>query len=75
MKPKLLLLTIILFGYSNSMTAQKIITQPFSPSREQLLNRYKAAEERDSLVRRNIFKTSVNPVWAGPSAFLYLTAL
>ena len=75
MKTKLLFLLIILSGYSNILTAQKKITEPFSPTREQMLKRYKAADERDSLVKRTVFKTSVTPVWSGPSAFWYRNAL
>jgi hypothetical protein len=75
MKSKLFCLLIILVGYTNVLTAQKKITQPFSPGREQMLKRYKAAEERDSLARRSIFKTSVTPVWTGSSAFWYRNAL
>jgi len=75
MKPKLLLFLIILSGYANILTAQKTITLPFAPSREQMLNRYKTAEERDSLARRTIFKTSVTPMWSGPSAFWYKNTL
>ncbi len=75
MKIKLLFLLVLLNGYTNILTAQKNITQPFSPSREQMLKRYKAAEDRDSLAKRTVFKTSVTPVWSGPSAFWYRNAL
>ena len=75
MKIKLLFLLVLLSGYVNILIAQKNITQPFSPSREQMLKRYKAAEEKDSLAKRTVFKTSVTPVWSGPSAFWYRNAL
>lgn len=75
MKQKLLFILIILNGCVVFLPAQNKVTEPFSPSRDQMLKRYKVAEERDSLARRTVFKASVTPGWAGPSAFWYRNAL
>lgn len=47
----------------------------FSPTRSEMLQRYKVATERDSLVRRTAFKLSVTPNWSGGSAFWYRNIL
>ena len=75
MHPKLLFLLIILCVYADVLSAQNKVTEPFSPNREQMLKRYKVAEERDSLARRTIFKTSITPGWSGSAAFWYRNAL
>ena len=75
MQPKLLFLLIILCVYADVLSAQNKVTEPFSPNREQMLKRYKVAEERDSLARRTVFKTSITPGWSGSAAFWYRNAL
>lgn len=55
--------------------AQNKPLQAFTPSREQMLQRYKNATEKDSLVRRTAFKLSVTPNWSGGSAFWYRNIL
>jgi len=47
----------------------------FSPTRSEMLQRYKVATERDSLVRRTAFRLSVTPNWSGGSAFWYRNIL
>jgi hypothetical protein len=47
----------------------------FAPGREQMLQRYKTANERDTLARKTVFKTAVTPGWIGASAFWYRNAL
>jgi dienelactone hydrolase len=47
----------------------------FTPSREQMLQRYKNTTEKDSLVRRTAFKLSVTPNWSGSSVFWYRNVL
>ena len=47
----------------------------FSPTRTEMLQRYKVATERDSMVRKTAFKLSVMPNWSGSSAFWYRNVL
>jgi len=47
----------------------------FSPTRTEMLQRYKVAAERDSLVRKTVFKLGLTPNWSGPSVFWYRNIL
>ncbi len=73
----LLLFCMILscIGKANTLSAQQPSTTSFAPSRDEMNRRYKAAEDRDSLARRSVFKTSVVPGWSGASAFWYKNIL
>ena len=75
MKSNLLFLLIVLAGNIGVLPAQTKTTVPFSPGREQMLKRYKAAEDRDSLARRTVFKSAVIPGWVGASSFWYRNTL
>ncbi|MEO8174376.1 MAG: hypothetical protein ABI581_14880, partial [Sediminibacterium sp.] len=55
--------------------AQEKPLDRFAPTREQMLQRYKMANERDTLARTTVFKTAVTPGWSGGSAFWYRNAL
>ncbi len=55
--------------------AQKQALPAFAPTREQMLQRYVKADERDSLARRSAYKLNVMPNWIGGSAFWYRNAL
>jgi len=68
-------LLIVLATNTSELVAQRKVITPFSPNREQMMKRYKAAEERDSLVRRTVFKSTVIPGWTGASSFWYRNAL
>lgn len=72
---KLLLLTSLLAIIGQQLNAQQKSLTAFAPSRDEMLARYKTANERDSLARRTAFKLNVNPNWSGPSAFWYRNAL
>lgn len=72
---KLLLFTSLLAVTGLQLNAQQKSLAAFAPSRDEMLVRYKAANERDSLARRTAFKLNVNPIWSGPSAFWYRNAL
>lgn len=76
MKSILICMSTLLLALSTEvLVAQKKVITPFSPSREQMMKRYKVAEERDSLARRTVFKSTVVPGWTGPSSFWYRNAL
>lgn len=62
------------FCYSASF-AQSLSLSSFSPTRSEMLQRYKLATEKDSLVRKTAFKLSVTPNWSGGSAFWYRNIL
>lgn len=72
---KLLLFTSLLAVTSQQLNAQQKSLTDFAPSRDEMLVRYKVANERDSLARSTAFKLNVNPIWSGPSAFWYRNAL
>ncbi len=76
MKSRLVLIAIgLLVSQSVDVLAQQKSLPAFAPSRDLMLKRYKAAEERDSLARRTVFKATVQPGWSGPSSFWYRNAL
>lgn len=72
---KRLLLITSLFAVVSSLTAQQKPLPSYAPSRNEMLERYKVADQRDSLARKTAFKLSVTPNWSGPSAFWYRNAL
>ena len=73
---KNLLSAMLLSAFFSSVSfAQSLSLSPFSPSRSEMLERYKTAAEKDSLVRKTTFKLSVNPNWSGGSAFWYRNIL
>ena len=74
MKKNLLscLIGIVLFAITHAQTKPLPL---FSPTRIEMLQRYKLAAERDSLVRKTAFKLSVVPNWSGASAFWYRNIL
>jgi hypothetical protein len=57
------------------INAQQSPLPRFAPAPEEMAKRYERANERDSLVRRSVFKTSVTPGWSGASSFWYRNAL
>ncbi len=67
--------TLLLILVVQIVVAQTKSLPAFAPTREQMLQRYKTATERDSLARRTAFKLSVAPNWSGGSAFWYRNAL
>jgi len=71
----LFFLLIVLATNTSKLVAQRKVVTEFSPNREQMMKRYKAAEERDSLARRTVFKSTVIPGWTGPSSFWYRNVL
>lgn len=66
---------LLLISSAELAVAQTKSLPAFAPTREQMLQRYKTATERDSLVRRTAFKLNVTPNWSGSSAFWYRNAL
>jgi dipeptidyl aminopeptidase/acylaminoacyl peptidase len=72
-----LVLTMVLLVMitSNTLFAQQRSLDKFAPGRGQMAQRYKNANERDTLARKTVFKTSVTPGWIGASAFWYRNAL
>ncbi len=72
---KRLLILTSLFTITSQLTAQQKPLPSYAPSRTEILARYKAANDRDSLARRTAFKLNVTPNWSGPSAFWYKNAL
>ncbi len=76
MKSRLVLIAIgLLVSQSVDVFAQQKSLPAFAPSRDQMLKRYKAAEERDSLSRRTVFNVAMQTGWSGPSYFWYRNAL
>jgi dipeptidyl aminopeptidase/acylaminoacyl peptidase len=75
MKPTLLFLLLLIAANSGILFAQNKTTTPFSPDRDQMMKRYKLAEERDTLARRTVFRSSVVPGWTSASSFWYRNAL
>ncbi|MFZ6025534.1 MAG: prolyl oligopeptidase family serine peptidase [Bacteroidota bacterium] len=71
---RLLILTSLL-AVASQLTAQQKPLPSYAPSCTEMLARYKAANDRDSLARRTAFKLNVTPNWSGPSAFWYRNAL
>lgn len=61
--------------FSSAGFAQSLSLSPFTPSRSEMLQRYKVAADKDSLVRKTAFKLSVTPNWSGGSAFWYRNVL
>lgn len=72
---KTILSFILMIMFTQLSIAQNSSLPAFSPSREQMLQRYKNATERDSLVIRTAFRLSVTPNWSGSSAFWYRNVL
>ena len=60
---------------STIILAQTNQLSAFAPTRTEMLQRYKVAAERDSLVRKTVFKIGLTPNWSGPSAFWYRNIL
>lgn len=69
--PSLLILIVVALA----SFAQTTPLASFSPSRAQMLQRYKDAAIKDSLVRKTVFKLSVTPNWSGASSFWYKNIL
>ena len=69
------LIFILSLVIADSSMAQKKPLPAYAPTHDQMLARYKAATERDSLVRRTAYKLNVMANWSGPSAFWYRNAL
>jgi dipeptidyl aminopeptidase/acylaminoacyl peptidase len=57
------------------VNAQQSGLTAFAPARSEMLKRYQVADERDSLVRRTIFKSNIVPSWTGASSFWYRNLL
>lgn len=72
---KATLVLILSLIIADTSMAQKKPLPAYAPTHDQILARYKAATERDSLVRRTAYKLNVTPNWSGPSAFWYRNAL
>ena len=75
---KLCLLPSLSFGcifFIVNLSAQQKSLQPFTASPTEMIKRYWVANERDTLVRKSVFKTTVVPFWTGPSAFWYRNSL
>lgn len=62
---------VMIISAVDPVHAQQKALAPFAPGREQMLKRYKVAQDRDSLARRTVFKTTVVPGWSGASSFWY----
>ncbi|MES2005873.1 MAG: prolyl oligopeptidase family serine peptidase [Bacteroidota bacterium] len=76
MKTGIVLTAAFLFAsLSGDVCAQQKQLPAFAPTRDQMIKRYKTAEDRDSLARRTVFRSTVQPGWAGPSAFWYRNSL
>jgi dipeptidyl aminopeptidase/acylaminoacyl peptidase len=63
--------TYLITSLSANVVAQQKQLTVFKPSREQMIKRFKTAEERDSLSRRSVFTSTVQPGWSGSSSFWY----
>lgn len=62
------------FIFSVSTQAQSL--PPYQPSHTEMVARYKAADQRDSAVKKTIFKAAVNAHWLpGEKAFWYVNIL
>ncbi|MES2332708.1 MAG: prolyl oligopeptidase family serine peptidase [Bacteroidota bacterium] len=75
MKRCLLFAMIVLAISRDTLLAQQRTLDRFAPAREQMMQRYKTANDRDTLARKTVFKTTVTPGWSGGSAFWYRNAL
>lgn len=65
-------LTLLILSLQQAHTQ---LLPAFAPTREQMLQRYKTATERDTLARRSAFKLAVVPNWINGSSFWYRNAL
>lgn len=66
---------IVMIVFTQLAIGQNGPLPSFSPSHAQMLQRFKNATERDSLVRKTAFRLSVTPNWSGSSAFWYRNIL
>jgi dipeptidyl aminopeptidase/acylaminoacyl peptidase len=72
---KMLFFCLLFIVSSTIILAQTKQLSAFAPTRKEMLQRYKVAAERDSLVRKTAFKIGLTPNWGGPSSFWYRNIL
>lgn len=69
------IVTILLTCQLKYALCQEKSLEFFMPTRDQMMKRYKEADNLDSLVKKTVFRSSVQPGWSGSSSFWYKNIL